>query len=207
MSIGLKQRMVSITQLTTLLNKKVQRKEITKLDTPVDTSSSLFWQYEWLKHGSCCAEQIQNLGTERQFFMQGLKWLRQFNMSQILETLEVIPGGKYKVFDVHNVVFETLNKIPSIHCVRAKDGNNYLSEIRLCFSKSLELIDCQVTGNTEVVYRSNATKKQLITNCNLHMDVIYPDTLPQIGVVPNSTNSWLQINVRKFINFLKQSLL
>lgn len=139
--------------------------------------------------------------------MQGLIWFRQFNMSQILETVEIIPGGRYKVVDVHNIVYEKLNKIPSIHCVRTNDGNIYLSEIRLCFSKSLELIDCQVTGNVEVVYRSKATNKELLTNCNLHKDIIYPDTLPHADVCPNTIDSWLQIKLHKVIDFFKQSLL
>lgn len=125
-------------------------------------------------------------------------------MSSILETAGVTPGGEYKVVDIHNVVYNKLNKVPSIHCSSTKDGNNYLSEIRLCFSKSLDLIDCHVTGNSEVVYRSVATNVDLLTNCNLHKNIIYPDTLPRTDVV---AHSWLQINLQKVVDFLKQALL
>lgn len=199
MTIGLVWKMVS--------KGNVRRQGITTFSIPIDTPSSLFWQHEWFKHGTCCAEQVEDLETEQKFFIQGLKWLRQFNMSEILNTVEIIPGGKYKVVDIHNIVYEKLNRIPSIHCAHTNDGNNYISEIRLCFSKSLEFIDCQVTGNAEVVYRSKATYKELLTNCNLHKDIIYPDTLPKTDVGLKSTNSWLQINLHKVFSFLKQSLL
>lgn len=168
----------------------------------IDTSTTLFWQHEWVKHGTCCAE--TELETEQKFFRQGLLWLRQFHMSSILETAGVTPGGEYKVVDIHNVVYNKLNKVPSIHCGSTKDGKNYLSEIRLCFSKSLDLIDCHVTGNSEVVYRSVATNVDLLTNCNLHKNIIYPDTFPRTEFV---ANSWLQMNLQKVVDFLKQALL
>lgn len=115
----------------------------------------------------------------------------------------VTPGGEYKIADIHNAVHQKLNRIPSIHCYSSpKDGKNYLSEIRLCFSKSLELINCHVTGNAEMVYRSAATNVEVLTNCNLHKEIIYADSLPQIDFATNSNNSWLH----KFIDLFKQSL-
>lgn len=174
---------------------------------PVETSTTSFWQHEWMKHGTCCAGEIEELETEQKFFVQGLKWFRQFYISSILETAGVIPGGKYKVVDIHNIIYEELNKISSIHCVRTKDGSNYLSEIRLCISKSLDLIDCHVTGNSEVVYKSASTNTELLTNCDLHKDIIYPNIFPDTDFGTHTNSSWLKINIHKVVDFLRQSLL
>lgn len=127
-------------------------------------------------------------------------------MSQILETAGVTPGGEYKAVNIHNVVYKKLNKIPSIHCASTKDGTNYLSEIRLCFSKSLELIDCQVTGNAEVVFRSAASPVEVLTNCNLHKNIIYSESFPQTDFEVKFTNPWRSINWLKVVDSLKQSL-
>lgn len=133
--------------------------------------------------------------------------MRQFHISQILDAAAVIPGEEYKVIDIHNVIYRRFNKIPSIHCGSTNDGSNYLSEIRLCFSKSLELIDCRVTGNSEVVYKSIATHGELLTNCDLHKAIIYADTFPSTDFATSSKNSRLQMNWQKFVDFLKQALL
>lgn len=175
-------------------------------DVSADTSKELFWQHEWIKHGTCCAAQIYELNSEAKFFEQGLKWLREFKVSAILESAGIIPGGKYKVVDLHNSVYEKLKKITSIHCIRGNDGENYLDEIRFCFSKALQLIDCHVTGNAEVVYRSSATNTEIVTNCNIHKDILYPIHLP------NNTEStkrwkWPQIHFHQVVDLLKQSLL
>lgn len=156
-----------------------------------------------MKHGTCCAE--TELESEEKFFRQGLAWLRQFHMSEILKAAGITPGV-YKVVDIHNVVYRTLNKIPSVHCDGTKDGNSYLSEIRLCFNKSLELIDCHVTGDSEMVYRSAGTKVEVLTNCNLHKDIVYPDTFPESQFGNTANNSWLHNNLQKLMDFLKPAL-
>lgn len=124
-------------------------------------------------------------------------------MSTILGETGVSPGKEYKVVDIHNVVHGKLSKIPSIHCGSTKNGDEYLIEIRLCFNKSLELIDCHVTGNSEVVYKSVATNVEVLTNCNLHKDIIYPDSFPDLA----ANTSWLQMNLQKAIDFIKHALL
>lgn len=176
--------------------------DVTKtLFCSIDTSPTLFWHHEWIKHGTCCAE--TELANVDKFFGQGLTWLRRFHMTHILGTASVTPGGEYRVVDIHNAVYKTLNKVPSIHCASTKDGSDYLSEIRLCFSKGLELIDCHVTGNAEVAYKSIATNVDVVTNCNLYRDVIYPDTFPPSDF---GTRSWLRMNLQKVVDFLKHAL-
>lgn len=171
----------------------------------IDSLTTLLWQHEWNKHGTCCAEtELENVGK---FFRQGLIWSHQFDMSKILEEAGVSPGKEYKIVDIHNVVYGKLSKIPSIHCAGTKNGASYLSEIRLCFSKSLELIDCHVTGNSEVVYKSVATDVEVLTNCNVHKDIIYTDTFPQTGTASDSKRSWLQMNLQKAIDLIRQALL
>lgn len=126
-------------------------------------------------------------------------------MSQILHSSGIVPGAGYKVTRIHNVIYENLEKVPSIYCASTKSGENYLSEIRLCFSKSLELIDCHVTGNSAVVYRSVASKSEIVTNCNLHADIIYPDNVPFVDC--DMKYSWVHMKLQWVCDLLKQTLL
>lgn len=148
-----------------------------------------------MKHGTCCAESA--LETEEKYFSQGLMWSQMFNMSQILDTAGITPDGAYRVTHIHNIIHGKLDKVPSIHCGSTENGENYLSEIRLCFDKSLALIDCHVTGNTEVVYRSAASKAEIITNCNLHADIVYPKNIQSIDYDINSIKSWLLMQLQR----------
>ncbi|XP_037042269.1 ribonuclease Oy isoform X1 [Bradysia coprophila] len=174
------------------------------VDIGNDTSSTVLWKHEWVKHGTCCAETA--LETEATYFSQGLQWLEKFNMTQILNAGGIVPGGVYKITHVHNMIHKEVKKVPSIHCDCSKNGVSYLSEIRLCFSKSLELIDCHVTGNSEVVYGSAASKSEIVTNCNLHADIIYPDNVPAVDCDINTISSWVHIKLQKVYDFLKQTL-
>lgn len=134
------------------------------------------WKHEWEKHGTC-ASILPELQSENKYFGQGLAWLQQYTMSGILTKAKVTAGAKYNVVDFHNAIKNVINTNPSIHCVREKDhkSEQYLSEIKICFNKKLELVDCN-----GVLYESSMTEYEdgVISNCDLSEQVQYPSTLP-----------------------------
>ncbi|XP_055373082.1 ribonuclease Oy [Condylostylus longicornis] len=134
------------------------------------------WRHEWDKHGTCAASD-ENLSDEFKYFNQGLKWRNSFNMSEILGNAGIHPDSNNTVINILNALKRTLNKNPSIHCVydRHKDLS-LLSEIRICFDKALNLIDCdQITGSHIAIDYPGG---KLITNCHISKPVVYPSRLP-----------------------------
>lgn len=171
--------------------------------TPVGS----LWQHEWEKHGTC-ASIIEDLNTENKYFGQGLAWLQQYTMNGVLSKAGINPGAQYNAIDFHNAVKGTLKTNPSIHCVREKGhhGEQYLAEIKICFTKKLDLVNCDgVVG----IHSSNYVDDAVITNCDPNHEINYPSTLPQhlldkIDRVPKKPVwrfPW--VNVYKLIDFIK----
>lgn len=141
-----------------------------KLGTP----EASLWKHEWLKHGTCAA-MLQALDTENKYFGQGLAWLQQYTMNGLLAKSNILPGSMYNVTDFYNAIKQTLNINPSIHCVHEHGGGQYLSELKICFNKQLELIDCNGISDEYVTEHRNG----VITNCNSKQEIQYPSTLPE----------------------------
>lgn len=81
-------------------------------------------------------------------------------MTAILAKGDIIPNNdkSYTLIDIHKAVKSVLNKNPSINCYTDRTTNEqYLSEIRICFNKQLQLIDCDGI--------ESYTKDNVITNC------------------------------------------
>lgn len=106
-----------------------------------------------------------------------MKWAQQYELSDALSNANIVPGTKYNVLDIHRAVKNALNANPTIQCVREKGrgGDQYLHEIRICFSKALELIDCDGVGKGFTAPNGD----HLTTNCNFDHLVNYPSALPQ----------------------------
>lgn len=73
------------------------------------------WKHEWTKHGTCAAALLV-LDTERKYFGQGLKWINQYEMSNILGTSGIQPNNRYTIEDVWNAVQKRLGKNPAVEC-------------------------------------------------------------------------------------------
>jgi ribonuclease T2 len=179
---------------------------ITITGTPRDS----LWKHEWLKHGTC-AMVLPPLSDENKYFGQGLVWLQQFSMSALLSKANVLPDTNLTVIDIHRAVKSTLNRNPSIHCIREpKTGDIYLSEIRICFSKTLELIDCDgvVKPLIDIPYQN----EQIITNCYLDIPIYYPSVVPprlikrNESVTPSPFSTFWNlpfVNIYKLIQIVK----
>lgn len=145
---------------------------------PIESLNSVFagtpteslWKHEWLKHGTC-ALVLPELSTENKYFGQGLAWLQQYSMSPLLAKSGVLPDKNFNVLQINQAIKNQLKKNPSIHCIKDREtGDTYLSEIRICFSKQLELVDCDGVVKT---FEENA-----LTNCPTDTQINYPSVLP-----------------------------
>ncbi|XP_058815834.1 ribonuclease Oy [Topomyia yanbarensis] len=135
------------------------------------------WRHEWLKHGTCAAAVLSQLNTENKYFGQGLTWLQQHSMADVLNEGGIIPGVNHTVFEIHKVLTDRLQKNVAIECYHDKETKSqYLNEIRICFNKSLELADCDGILFEEVAIDYPAGK--VITNCNLNKPIVYPTSVP-----------------------------
>ncbi|CAK1600658.1 unnamed protein product [Parnassius mnemosyne] len=147
-------------------------KPLEQLWTNVESGTSTYalWAHEWNKHGTCAAI-LEPLNSQIKYFSMGLNWVRKFMMHDILMEASIIPSNdhEYSVLDIHNAVKGRLGVNPVIEC-RKEDGKSYLGEIRICFSKTLELQNCDgVLG----LKSTKIGRESVLTNCKTTQGVIY----------------------------------
>ncbi|VVC41578.1 Hypothetical protein CINCED_3A020854 [Cinara cedri] len=123
------------------------------------------WRYEWLKHGTC-AKSLPALDTELKFFKQALDWSKQYPLNDILAQGEIKPNGTYPIAQFWHTLKTGLGKNPYIDCFVEKNSNNvYIDEIRVCFNKTLSLVDCDTLRGRN--------KDKPYTNCPMDRDIHY----------------------------------
>lgn len=169
----------------------------------VGTPHDSLWKHEWLKHGTC-ASVLPKLASENKYFGQGLVWLQQFSMSSVLSKSNIVPDdAPVNITDIHKAITDTLTRNPSIHCIQdPKTGELYLDEIRICFSKTLELVDC------DGVVKPTIEGTKIIGNCHLDRLIHYPNVVPSTLInrqkpVPSSVWNFPFVNVYKLIQMIK----
>lgn len=168
--------------------------------TPFDN----LWRHEWSKHGTCAAV-IKELNSEEKYFGQGLTWLQQYSMSSILAQANIVPDTSFGVLHLQTEIEKILKVHPVIHCVYdVHDQKHYLSEIRICFNKTLDLVDCDgVVGGTNE-HNSTVTITypggKVITNCDLTKPIYYPSTVPPTKFNQNQRKTEWKF---PFVNFYK----
>jgi ribonuclease T2 len=75
------------------------------------------WKHEWKKHGTCAAS-LPSLDTEIKYFSQGLNWISQYGMSNILGKSGIQPKSQaYTPQDIWNAVQKSLGKSPAVQCL------------------------------------------------------------------------------------------
>ncbi|EFN78569.1 Ribonuclease Oy [Harpegnathos saltator] len=124
-----------------------------------------FWRHEWDKHGTC-AVTIKDLNSVFKYFHTGLKLLDTYNMIDVLAKANILPGEKYTIDDLLHAVEKILGKRAQVMCTENEEtGESYVFEIRICFDKTLQLVDC------DGVY-------DFPTNCNKSKLITYPGHVP-----------------------------
>ncbi|XP_045768089.1 ribonuclease Oy [Maniola jurtina] len=133
------------------------------------TSLYSLWAHEWTKHGTCAAV-LDAFNSELKYFSKGLDWLGQYSMSEILQSKNIVPSNtqQYSVVDINNAIKEKLGVDPVIEC-KKEDGESYISEIRICFTKNLKPTDCD-----GVVTGMDVDGQTILTNCDMSENITYP---------------------------------
>ncbi|TGZ56596.1 ribonuclease Oy-like [Temnothorax longispinosus] len=127
-----------------------------------------FWKHEWDKHGTC-AVTVKALNNEFNYFEAGLKLFDKYNMMDVLAKANILPGNKYMVQDMLKGIQKILNTRGQIMCVTDdKTHESYVIEMRLCFDKTLQLVNC------DGIYH-------FPTNCR-SKEIIYPSHVPHYYV-------------------------
>ncbi|CAB3371862.1 Hypothetical predicted protein [Cloeon dipterum] len=143
------------------------------------TAEDSLWKHEWQKHGTCAA-QLEPLNSELKYFSKGLEWHDRYNMTKMLTDEGIVPDSTkpYLVGEINDAVKRQTGFNPAIECFRdPKTHKTYLFEIRVCFSKKLELMDCD-----GILVRKSAKHDHdlsVITNCRSDEEIIYPDIVPE----------------------------
>lgn len=141
-----------------------------------NTKLDSLWKHEW-KHGTCAAV-LPQLNNELKYFNQGLEWIKEYNMKNVLLQKGIIPNKEgYQIQQISDAIKAVLNKNPIIQCVVDHyTKQSLISEIRICFDKNLTLVDCDPAKN---IIRGIIKRASVLTNCALKKPVIYPnETVP-----------------------------
>lgn len=116
---------------------------------------------------------LADLSTENRYFGQGLAWFQQYAIGVFLAKENIVSGSQYNITDFQSAIKKELNINPSIHCIKEKkSGNLYLAEIRICFNRNLELVNC------DGIKFYPGEKDNVITNCP-DEPIWYPNVVPE----------------------------
>lgn len=139
-----------------------------------NTKPNSFWKHEWQKHGTCAAV-LPLLNSVTNFFRLGLEWNKNFKLNEMLANNSISPSSTgYTVDGIYNAIKTHINADPMIQCVTdPHTKQSLLSEIRICFNKSMNIIDCDHPNNLQYRKLTN-----IITNCSGKKPVMYFAEVP-----------------------------
>ncbi|XP_033225200.1 ribonuclease Oy-like [Belonocnema kinseyi] len=140
--------------------------EVKWVDIEHGLKPASFWKHEWEKHGTC-ASVLECMSTEKKYFQKGIDLLDEYDMKNVLGKASIYPGNQYPVEQILDGIKKILDVNAQVMCVKhPKTHVSYIFEIRICFDKTLKLVDCDgIVG--------------FPTDCSHSEDVIYPGTVPQ----------------------------
>jgi len=137
-------------------------------DVEIRKKKNSLWEHEWIKHGTCAA-QMKELDSELKYFSKGCEMGKANPLYDWLSSANVVPGNSYNMATVWKAVIEgTKGKRPHIDCDYI-EGKHYISEIKICFSKTFEMVDC------DGIKQSPGSKDDYMGTCPRHQDFVYPD--------------------------------
>ncbi|XP_066248155.1 ribonuclease Oy [Euwallacea similis] len=169
------------------------------INVEANTRNDSFWAHEWKKHGSC-ASILPALDSVTNYFKVGLQLNREFDLASLLAVGGVIPGmNSYNVSLIYNLIKNATTKNPDIQCVLDKKSKeSLLSEIRICFDKSFNVIDCNESSSTDLGTN---------TNCNLQKPVWYINNVSVYNARREYDNDFNQQRRYIWLYFFLRSLI
>lgn len=98
-----------------------------------------FWGHEWTKHGTCCDASGAN--TQSTFFASAINLRAKSALLAGFAASDITPGKSYDASSMAAAIKKSLGVTPTLGC----DEQNNLSEVGLCYSKSLEPQECDTS--------------------------------------------------------------
>uniref|UniRef100_A0A671PF12 Ribonuclease T2-like n=1 Tax=Sinocyclocheilus anshuiensis TaxID=1608454 RepID=A0A671PF12_9TELE len=142
-------------------------------------SSPKFWQYEWIKHGTCAAK-ADSLNSQHKYFSKALELNLKYDLNSVLKNNKIVPSEEYYTLDqVETAITSFFGVKPKIQCVHPGKGGQVqtLGQIELCVDRDFQLIDCE--KSTKEIW-SNAIPEVLVGGqsdlsvCDHSVPVYYP---------------------------------
>nr|QYF06685.1 S-RNase 11 [Solanum tuberosum] len=95
------------------------------------------WQYQYLKHGSCC----QKVYDQNRYFSLALRLKDRFDLLRTLQIHRIVPGSSYTFKEILDAVKTVTQTDPDVKCTK---GAQELYEIGICFTPNADsLIPCR----------------------------------------------------------------
>lgn len=63
-----------------------------------------------------CAAQLPQLSTEFTYFLQGLNWNSEYNVTTMLQESDIVPGKTYNISTIWSAVKKSIGKNPHLAC-------------------------------------------------------------------------------------------
>jgi len=135
-----------------------------------DVPDSL-WKHEWEKHGTCAA-QLPETSSEVAYFSKGVELAKENQITSWLAVGGVFPSSdtKYSMETAWDAVMNGTGGVrPHIDCISI-DGQAYISEIKVCYTKNFTRINCDGIKGTK--------GGDMMGKCLRYDSFSYPATVP-----------------------------
>ena len=121
-------------------NLKSMRKDldIKWMNVHAGYNSESFWKHEWSKHGTC-SSYLESVSDEIKYFQKGLDLYDKYNAKNILDQLNIFPGGKYPVTTILYGVRQVLGVNIQIKCCKnmVSIKSHHMKSKRIKVNKSI----------------------------------------------------------------------
>lgn len=188
---------------TLKFNKEVLKPILNELETywlniEANTNLYTFWKQEWMKHGTC-AVTLPEISDQLKYFSKAIELKTKYPIGNLMAAKNIIPNiNPYNVNETYDALRSILGVRPVMQCISEKSTkHSLLSEIQICFNKSLELIDCGIL---------NPNKTGILSDCSLKKPLYYYHKISDIRISSAQSyyNSYYNvlINLHKIITTL-----
>jgi ribonuclease I len=131
-------------------------------------------KHEWEKHGTC-ALGLPQVTSESDYFNLSLALRAEFDFGPILRKSNIQPDDTL-LYDLNKIKFaiqSQLNVEPMLVCYVLRDSDvQYLSQMQICLSKQLELVDCAFEAIEIVQIFKDNTPQEI--QCQSGLPIHYP---------------------------------
>jgi len=137
------------------------------------TPHTQFWKHEWEKHGTCAAS-LQDLDSEHKYFTKGLELNRNWNLTEILGSSEIIPSNvnSYSLPEIKRTIESVSKSLVNVGCIKV-DNYQALVQVEICMDKQFNTIDCDDSYSNKrgkIVWKPTLKS---IYPCHYNQEVLY----------------------------------